>query len=678
MTLLSLRRSSLAAAGAFALSLAFALALVLAFAFGLVAMAAAQNAPARTPSEPATAATAAANAAWLQRLPFADRADFEAAERGLVARPAGDAIGGAGGAPAWSFRAYDFEGAEAAPPSVNPSLWRQARLNNSAGLFRVTDRIYQVRGHDLSNMNVIEGDTGLIVMDPLITAETARAGMALYFAHRPKRPVVAVIYTHSHVDHFGGVRGVVDVADVAAGRVQVIAPAGFMEEAVSENVIAGNAMSRRAQYMYGALLPKGALGQVDAGLGKTVPVGGTVTLIAPTRSIETDGEKLTIDGVEIEFQLTPGTEAPAEMNLWFPQWRALCAAENATHTLHNILTLRGAPVRDARAWSQYLDVTLARYGTRAEVLFAQHHWPTWGNAAVQEFLADQRDMYRYLHDQTLRLMNRGLRPLEIAEALQSLPPGLASKWYARDYYGSMSHNVRAVYQRYLGWYDGNPANLNPLPQVETARRVVEAMGGADAVLVRARDAFARGDYRWVAQLGNWLVFADPANGAARAIEAQALEQLGYQSENATWRNVYLMGAQELRDGPRRTTGGTASADLVRAIPLDLFFDYMGVRLDAAKAGAAHFTIDWVFTDLGQTHALTLRNQALSHRLGASARPEATITLTRAVLDAVSLRQLSMADALQSGRARIEGDPRVLQALFGMLETFEPNFPIVTP
>jgi alkyl sulfatase BDS1-like metallo-beta-lactamase superfamily hydrolase len=452
-----------------------------------------------------------------------------------------------------------------------------------------------------------------------------------------------------------------------------------MEEAVSENVIAGNAMSRRAQYMYGALLPKGPLGQVDAGLGKTVPVGGTVTLIAPTRSIEKDGEKLVIDGVEIEFQLTPGTEAPAEMNLWFPQWRALCVAENAVRLLHNILTLRGAPVRDARAWSQYLDVALERYGTKAEVLFAQHLWPTWGNAEVREYLADQRDMYRYLHDQTLRLINRGLRPLEIAEALQTLPPGLAGKWYARDYYGSMSHNVRAIYQRYLGWYDGNPANLNPLPQVETARRVVEAMGGADAVLARAREAFARGEYRWVAQLGNWLVFADPSNASARLLQAQALEQLGYQSENATWRNVYLTGAQELRNGPpRQASGATASADIVRGIPLDLFFDYMGVRLDAAKAGAAGFTIDWVFTDVGQTHALTLRNQALTHRAGASPKPDATITLTRAVLDAVSLRQVTMADALKAGQVRIEGDAGKVQALFGMLETFEPSFPIVTP
>jgi alkyl sulfatase BDS1-like metallo-beta-lactamase superfamily hydrolase len=631
------------------------------------------------PPEPATPATAAANAAWIQRLPFADRGDFEAATRGLVARPAGDAIAGPDGRPAWSFRAYDFQREAPAPPSVNPSLWRQAQLNDIAGLFKVADRIYQVRGLDLSNMNILEGASGLVVMDPLITAETARAGLELYYANRPRRPVVGVIYTHNHVDHFGGVRGIVDAADVASGKVQVIAPAGFMEEAVSENVIAGNAMSRRAQYMYGALLPKGPLGQVDAGLGKTVPVGGTVTLLAPTRTIEHDGEKLVVDGIEIEFQLTPGTEAPAEMNLWFPQFRALCAAENATHTLHNILTLRGAPVRDARAWSQYLDATLARYGGQAEVLFAQHHWPTWGNAAVQEFLADQRDMYRYLHDQTLRLMNRGLRPLEIAEALQVLPPGLATKWYARDYYGSMSHNVRGVYQRYLGWYDGNPAHLNPLPQVETARRLVEAMGGADAVLARAREAFSKGEYRWVAQLVEQVVFADPQSSAARLLEAQALEQLGYQSENATWRNIYLMGAQELRNGQSRVpSGGTASPDIVRAIPLELFFDYMGVRLDAARAGAARFTIDWVFTDLGETHALSLRNQALSHRPGASARPDATIRLTRATLDAISLRQLTMADALQGGQVRIDGDPAAVQALFGMLETFEPNFAIVTP
>jgi alkyl sulfatase BDS1-like metallo-beta-lactamase superfamily hydrolase len=640
----------------------------------LAGAAAGQPAPPDAP----TAATASANAAWLERLPFADRADFEAAARGRVAGPASDTVAGPAGRPVWNLGAYAFEQG-AAPASVNPSLWRQAQLNLNAGLFQVAERIYQVRGLDISNMNILEGDTGLVVMDPLLAAETARAGLELYFAHRPRRPVVAVIYTHSHVDHFGGVRGVVDEADVRAGRVQVIAPAGFMEEAVSENVIAGNAMSRRAQYMYGALLPRGPLGQVDAGLGKAVPVGGTLTLIAPTRTIERDRERLVIDGIEIEFQLTPGTEAPAEMNLWFPRWKALCAAENATHTLHNILTLRGAPVRDARAWSQYLDETLARYGTQAEVLFAQHHWPTWGNAAVQEFLADQRDMYRFLHDQTLRLLNKGLQPLELAQALPSLPPDLARKWYARDYYGSMSHNVRAVYQRYLGWYDGNPATLDPLPQADAARRYVEAMGGADAVLARAREAYAKADYRWVAQLLNHLVHADPQNAAARTLEAQAFEQLGYQTENATWRNEYLAGAQELRNGlPRGLAPATASPDLVRAIPLDLFFDFLGVRLDPARVGDARFTIDWVFTDLGETHALTLRHQALTHRRGASAGPDATLTLTRAALDAVALRRTTMAEALQSGAVRIGGNAEVVTRLFGALETFEPTFAIVAP
>ena len=634
---------------------------------------------AQTPPAPATPLTAAANAQWLQRLPFADSRDFDEAARGLVARPAADAVLRADGLPIWSFRAYGFESEPVAPPSVNPSLWRQAQLNNIAGLFKVTERIYQVRGYDISNMNIIEGASGLIVMDPLVTTETARAALDLYFQHRPKKPVLAVIYTHSHVDHFGGVKGVIDEADVKAGRVQVIAPAGFMEEAVSENVIAGNAMSRRAQYMYGALLPKGALGQVDAGLGKGVPLGGTVTLIAPTKLIETDAQRLTIDGVEIEFQLTPGTEAPAEMNLYFPQWRALCAAENATRTMHNILTLRGAPVRDARAWSVYLNQALERYGTRADVLFAQHHWPTWGAAAVQEFLADQRDMYLYIHDQTLRLMNQGLRPLEIAEALKTLPPELANKWYARDYYGSMSHNVRAVYQRYLGYYDANPANLNPLPQVEAARRYVAAMGGAQAVLARGREAFAAGDYRWVAQLVNHLVFAEPDNADARALQAQALEQLGYQSENATWRNIYLTGANELRNGKPRVAGvATASPDIVRAIPLDLFFGFMGVRLNAERAAGQRLVIDWVFTDLNETHSLTLRNSTLSHRRGASDKPDATLRLAKQALDAVSLRQTTMEQALASGQVQIVGNALAVRTLFGLLDTFEPGFSIVTP
>jgi len=640
-------------------------------------LAGAQGTPAPAPA-PATEATARANAAWLQRLPFSDRQDFEDAARGLVARFPAQPVRTADGRVAWDPGAYAFEDAETAPPTVNPSLWRLARLNNEAGLYKVTERLYQVRGADLSNMNIIEGDTGLIVMDPLISAEPARAALELYYAHRPRKPVVAVIYTHSHVDHFGGVKGVVDEADVKAGKVAVIAPAGFMEEAVSENVLAGNAMTRRAQYMYGALLPRSAGGQVDAGLGKATS-RGTVTLIPPTDLVSQPIDTRRIDGIDIEFQLTPGTEAPAEMNLYFPQFRTLCVAENAVRTQHNILTIRGALVRDPKAWSHYLGQTLQLYGERSDILIAQHHWPTWGKARIAEFLSDQRDMYQWLNDQTLRLLNQGYKPLDIADRLKALPEPLASKWYARDYYGSVSHNVRAVYQRFLGYYDGNPATLNPLPPAESARRTIEWMGGPEAVLARAREAYARGEYRWVAQVGNELVFAAPGNAAARQLQADALEQLGYQAENATWRNAYLTGALELRRGVPKLPPRAGSADLVRALTVPHFFDFMAVRLDGDKAAGKRFAFNWRFTDLGQRYAMTLRNSALTYLPDTEhARPDATVTLTKATLDGISLHQTTLAQALRDGGIRIEGDSSAVAALFGMLDAFDPSFDIVTP
>lgn len=626
----------------------------------------------------ATEATAQANAAWLERLPFADRQDFEDARRGLVARLPEQPIRTADGRVAWNPGAYAFQRDEAAPATVNPSLWRLARLNNEAGLYKVNERLYQVRGADLSNMNIIEGDTGLIVMDPLITAEPARAALELYYAHRPRKPVVAVIYTHSHVDHFGGVKGVVDEADVKAGRVQVLAPTGFMEEAVSENVLAGNAMSRRAQYMYGALLPRSATGQVDAGLGKGTS-RGTVTLIPPTDLIARPIETRRIDGIDIEFQLTPGTEAPAEMNLYFPQLRTLCVAENAVRTQHNILTLRGALVRDPKAWSYHLGQTLQRYGERSDILIAQHHWPTWGRERIAEFLADQRDMYQWLNDQTLRLINQGHTPADIADKLKTLPEPLARKWYTRDYYGSVSHNVRAIYQRFMGFYDSNPAHLNPLPPVETARRTVEWMGGPDAVLSRAREAYARGEYRWVAQIVNELVFAAPDNQAARALQANALEQLGYQSENATWRNEYLMGAQELRGGVTRLPPSVGSPDLVRALTVPHFFDFLGVRLNGDKAAGQDLALNWRFTDLERQYAMTLRNSALTYVEGAQhARPTATVTLSKQTLDRISLRQTTMEQAMRDGSIKVEGDGSAFGSLFAMLDQFDASFDIVTP
>ncbi|UXH41825.1 alkyl/aryl-sulfatase [Pseudomonas promysalinigenes] len=644
----------------------------------LLALALPCTALAEGPAKEATALTRQINQQWLQRLPFADRSDFDNARRGLL-EAVDQAVVNADGKPVWDLQRYAFLNGHA-PATVNPSLWRIAQLNSIAGLFKVTDGIYQVRGLDLANMTLIEGEHGLIVVDPLLSVETARAGLAMYLRHRPQRPVVAVIYTHPHVDHFGGVRGVIDEADVKAGKVQVIAPQGFFEHAISENVLAGPAMKRRAQYMYGAPLPRGARGQVDAGLGKGVPANATVSLIAPTRLIDQPLQTLQIDGVNIEFQLTPGTEAPAEMNLWLPQFKALCMAENASHVQHNVLTLRGAQVRDAKVWAHYLDQSLVRYGEQAEVVFAQHHWPTWGGAAIREYLADQRDMYAFIDSQTLRLINRGLGPTEIAAELTSLPPRLASKWYSRDYYGSLSHNVRAVYQRYMGFYDGNPATLDPLPPSQAGAHYVKALGGAERVLALAGDAYASGDYRWVAELTRHLVFAQPDNQQARQLQADALEQLGYQSENATWRNAYLTGAQELRNGvaPGASQGGSAE-DLVRALTPALFFDYLGVRVDAAKAAAQDLTINWRFSDLDQDYALTLRNGVLTHRdLARHPRADVEVTMSKATLDQIALKQTGFLKEATVGGIDIAGERAKFLRFMGGLDEPDGRFAIVTP
>jgi len=640
----------------------------------------AESAAAPTPVPPrdATPLTAARNRAVLDALPFADRQDFEDAARGFIATLPEVEITNAQGRVVWSLRDYGFLAAEEAPSTVNPSLWRQARLNLHSGLFHVADGIYQIRGFDISNMTLLEGERGVIVIDPLISTETARAGLELYYAHRGRRPVTAVIYTHSHTDHYGGVRGVVDEVDVRAGRVPVLAPDRFMIEVVSESVIAGTPMVRRAQFQFGATLPKGPRGQVDAGLGK-VTSRGTVTLIPPTVTIAHPFETHRIDGVEIVFQLAPETEAPAEMHMFYPERRALNLAENATHNLHNTYPIRGAQVRDANGWAKYLDAALDRFGGDADVVFAQHHWPVWGGERVRDFLAKQRDLYKFLHDQTARLMNHGLRPADIAERL-ALPPELARAWHARGYYGTLSHNAKAVYQRYLGWYDANPANLQPLPPVERARKYVEYMGGAEAARRRAREDFGRGEYRFVAEAMSHLVFADPGDAEARALGADALEQLGYQAESATWRNAYLLGARELRGGtPDLAARAPVSPDVVRAMPLDLFFDYLAVRVDGERAAGVALALNWVVEDTGERYALTLSNGALTYRADRQhTRAHATVTLARAALDRLALRETTLADATSSGALRIDGDRAALATLFGLLDDFRMMFPVVEP
>jgi alkyl sulfatase BDS1-like metallo-beta-lactamase superfamily hydrolase len=625
----------------------------------------------------ASAQTAASNTAVLQQLPFSDRTDFESVGKGLIA-PFKGQIKDAAGKVIWDMQAYDFLAKDQAPDSVNPSLWRLAQLSTHAGLFEVSPRLYQVRGLDLANMTIIEGDDGLIIIDPLTMTETAKAALELYYQNRPRKPVVAVIYSHTHVDHFGGVRGVIDEADVKAGKVKVFAPVGFMEHVMSENVFAGNAMSRRAQYQFGSLLPRGEHGQVDAGLGKSSPSGGTITLIEPTDLIDKELETRTIAGLDVEFQLTPGTEAPAEMNLYLPQLRALCMAENATQMMHNILTPRGAQVRDAKAWAQYLDSSLARYGDKSDVLFAQHNWPTWGGERIRTFLADQRDMYAFLNDRTLHLLNQGMTPLEVTDAIKKLPGSLDQKWYTRGYYGSLSFNVRAVYQRYLGFYDGNPANLNPLPPVDTAKRSVEAMGGGAAVLEKMRAAMAKGDYRWAAQLGNQLLFSDPDNADARKAQAETLEQLGYQSENATWRNMYLTGAMELRNGVPPHAGTSVSVDMVRAMSPEMFFDFLAIRLDSDKAVGHDMILNWTFEEPNKAFTLTLRNGVLTHRAGLDPQADAGVSMSKATLEQISLKQLDFPTAIQKGLVKLQGNGKKLGELMSSLDTFAPQFNIVTP
>jgi alkyl sulfatase BDS1-like metallo-beta-lactamase superfamily hydrolase len=634
--------------------------------------AAAQPAPAG-PDAP-SAYTRAAQARTLKTYDFADRQDFGFADRGFLGTRADPLIKAANGRVVWDLSAFDFVKGPA-PETVNPSLWRQAQLLARNGLFQAADRVYQVRGFDLANITFVRGDHGWIVIDTLTSAETAKAALDLANEKLGARPVEAIIYTHGHVDHFGGARGLVSQADVDSGKVAVIAPKGFLESAVSENVIAGAAMSRRAVYQFGAVLPKSPVGQVDGGIGPGLAIG-TQTLIPPTRDIDHTGQTLTIDGVRFEFQLTPGTEAPAEMNVFMPDLHVLDLAENANATMHNILTPRGALVRDAKGWADYLTQSLRLYGDKADVMITSHAWPRFGGPVIRDFIASHRDAYAYLHDQTVRLMDEGLTGEEIAARL-TLPAALEKDWFNHGYYGSMRFNSRAVYQRYMGWYDADPVHLAPMAPADRARRYVAAMGGGAKVLAQAHAAFDAGDYAWAAELLDKLVFADSSDAAARALLARTYDQLGYQSENALERNMYLTGASELRQGVR-PAGPGAALDLIRNTPTSDLFDLTAVRLNPDKAGDAHVRLEIVFPERGERTYVSVADGVLTHEPIAAPGPvDATLTMSRTTFLQLAFLGGRVADKVADGEIKAEGDPQALQRLLGWLDVFRSDFPIVT-
>lgn len=639
-----------------------------AYLFGQSQTDAASHAQAPMPAEPSVVT---ANRAVLSELPFSDRQDFEDANRGFIATTVNTA-----NPDPYKVLQHDV------PSTVNPSLWRQAQLDAINGLFKVTDGVYQIRDFSVSSMTIVEGKTGIIVIDTLATPGAAREALDLYFAHRGRKPVMAVIYTHSHGDHFGGASGVVSPADSAGGKTKIIAPAGFMDAITADAIAPGNLGARRGQYQFGFPLELGERGNVDYGEGKNESRGapGAGPIIPPNETIQQPMETRTIDGVKFIFQLALDSEAPSEMFIYLPQSHVLDVAEDATHTVHNLVPMRGSLLRDANRWSQSLNLALDRYGADVQVMIDQHQWPVWGNERVRTRLANQRDLYKYVHDQTVRMMNRGLGPSEIAEVL-TLPPGLAHEWYARGYYGTISQDSKAVYQRYMGWYDGNPATLNRLPRVEEAKKYVEYMGGSAAVIARARGDFKAGNYRWVAEVADEVVFADPSNKEARDLAADAFEQLGYLAESAPWRNSYLLGAQELRSGVRAGTGPVPGigAPVLRVMPIPEVFDYLGTRVDGPRAATAAIVINWRFTDTHESLTSTLEYGALTAIAGkTSPNAAATVTTTRTAFESVILEKRTLADEIAQRDISIAGDAKAVSDLWALLVDFETGFPLAEP
>lgn len=633
------------------------------------------QAPAGSQAQDATPATRAVLAAAERDLPKEDGQDFEFSNRGFIATWPESVIRQDNGNPSFDLAGNDFIDGKA-PDTVHPALWRQNRVMRSEGLFRLAPGLYQVRNFDNSNVSFIETPKGWIVIDPLTVTEVARAAFDLLKKHVADKPVLALIYTHSHTDHFAGAPGIVDPADVAAGKVQVIAPKGFVEEVVSEWMIAGNAMGRRAFYQFGYFLPRGPKGHAGMGMGTAI-AAGKQGFIAPTMEIERTGQSITIDGMELVFQMTPGAEAPTEFNIWIPSLKALCSAETATSTLHNVQTLRGAKVRDAKAWGDYLTETLRMWGGQADVLFASHHWPRYGNPVIRTHLAHQRDGYKFIHDQSVRRMNMGQTPNEIADGLQ-LPAALQADWSLRGYYGTVSHNTKAVYDRYMGWYNGVPADLNPHPPVERAKRLVAAMGGAASLHRQARKAYATGDYRWSAELAHNGVFADPADKVSRKLLADSYEQLGYQSESAIWRNIYLSGAKELRQGRPDTYVESGPNYLMMATPLSDFLDLMETTLVPEKAGEAKLGFNIVETTSGKRFAITLENSVIVSEAGQTVPGAPTLSASKPVLLGILFGKVPLDAMVTGGQAKLEGDGAGIRQLTGMLQPPRLDFNIIEP
>jgi alkyl sulfatase BDS1-like metallo-beta-lactamase superfamily hydrolase len=623
-----------------------------------------------------SAATISHNRQVASRLSLEHQQDFENATRGLIAADSESLTRTADGRVIWDIPAYQFLQGDA-PDSVNPSLWRQETLNNIRGLFEVIPGIYQVRGFDLSNMTIIVAENSWIIIDPLTAEETAARALAFAREHLESKPISAILFTHSHIDHFGGALAIATPGEVEQQGIEVIAPEGFLEAATRENIIAGIAMGRRGGYMYGTDLPKHERGHVGSGLG-TAPAMGSHGILPPTDIITTTGEERVIDGVRMVFQNVPGSEAPAEYTFYLPDFNAFMGAELVSRNMHNIYTLRGAHVRDALAWSDYIDEALQLFG-HADVYLGSHHWPAWGQENVSRFLAKQRDIYKYLHDQSVRLLNAGYTGPEIAETLE-MPEALAQNFATRGYYGTVRHNAKAVYQMYMGWYDGNPANLNPLPPEQASRRYVDAMGGQENVLELAQQAFNDGDYRWAAELLNRAVFADPVNKRARELLAANYDQLGYQAESAPWRNVYLSAAWELRNGRveqgvdiRRMSGVLANTSI------DKFFDSMAVRLNGPEASGEELAVEFYFTDLRERYRLEVQNSVLRHRrVEQAGETNAALHITRPMFDRLLLGDVGLSDMLFSGDISLQGSKLSLVKFLGLFEKPEGTFPIVTP